>query len=33
MMHGNNLVLPFGVADHSIGIAIVPFMDLLNEMV
>jgi predicted GH43/DUF377 family glycosyl hydrolase len=33
LAHGNSLVLPFGVADHSIGIAIVPFMDLINEMV
>lgn len=33
LVHGGNLVLPFGVADHSIGIAIVPIDDLIEEMV
>ncbi len=33
LMHGDNLVLPFGVADHSIGIAIVPVADLVGAMV
>lgn len=32
-MHGDNLVLPFGVADHSISIAIVPVADLVGAMV
>ena len=33
LVHGKNLVLPFGVADHSIGIAVVPFEDLIGAMV
>ena len=33
LVHGGNLVLPFGVADHSIGIAIVPLDDLIGAMV
>jgi predicted GH43/DUF377 family glycosyl hydrolase len=33
LVHGGNLVLPFGVADHSIGIAIVPLEGLIGEMV
>ena len=33
LVHGGNLVLPFGVADHSIGIAIVSVEDLIGEMV
>ena len=33
LVHGENLVLPFGVADHSIGMAIIPLGDLMEEMV
>jgi predicted GH43/DUF377 family glycosyl hydrolase len=32
LVHGDNLVLPFGVADHRIGIAIVPISDLVAEL-
>lgn len=33
VVHGDNLVLPFGVADHSIGMAIIPLANLMEEMV
>ena len=33
LVHGENLVLPFGVADHSIGMAIIPLTNLIEEMV
>lgn len=33
LVHGDNLVLPFGVADHSIGVAIFPLANLMEEMV
>ena len=33
LVHGENLVLPYGVADHSIGIAIIPVRSLMEEMI
>jgi len=33
LVHGDNLVLPFGVADHSISIATVPVADLVGAMI
>jgi len=33
LVHGDNLVLPFGVADHSISIVIVPVSDFIGAMI
>jgi predicted GH43/DUF377 family glycosyl hydrolase len=33
LLHGPTLVIPYGIADTSIGIATVPWTDLLDEMV
>ena len=33
LVHGGNLVLPFGIADHRISFAIVPVADLVDAMI
>lgn len=33
LVHGEDLVLPFGVADHSIGFARIPISELLDSMI
>jgi predicted GH43/DUF377 family glycosyl hydrolase len=32
LLHGNELIIPYGMADHSAGIAVVPVSDILAAL-